>query len=247
MLIGKRQGTSRRHYQAERNTTLFRKTTSGGRFIWSLTLLAALAACGGDQGEAGAGAAAEAAREIYREGMDELDYGDLDPADVGLHVTWATNLISYDPRPDTETARLTDVTISSHEGFDRVTFSFEPRIPGYRLQFSEEAGGGCDGTEAGTGAPAQLAVEFARAAASDGGTPLITELDRTPGYPSLSRAVQTCDEEDTVRWLLGTSGDAEYRLMEAFAYTLLVVDLRVRPAAGEVSPEGRGAEPGNPN
>ena len=209
-------------------------------------MLSVLAACGGEQGAAGGNSADEAPREIHREGMDEIDYGDLDPADVGLHVTWASNLISYDPRPDTETARLTDVTISSHEGFDRVTFSFEPRIPGYRLQFSEADGGGCDGTEAGTGAPTQLAVEFARATASADGTPLITEPDRAPDYPSLSRAVQTCDEGSTVRWLLGTSGDAEYRLMEAFAYTLLVVDLRVLAVAEAVPQEGSGSEPGNP-
>ena len=204
-------------------------------------MLPLLAACGGEQGETGSNGADEPPRELYRQGMAEVDYGDLDPDDVGLHVTWATNPISYDPRPDSETARLTDVTISSYDGFDRVTFNFEPRIPGYRLHFTQ-AGGGCDGTGAGAGTPAQLAVEFTRATASDDGSSLIDERDLTPGHPALWRAVQTCDEGDRVTWLLGTSGEAEYRLMEALAYTLLVVDLRVFPDSDAVPPGGEGAE-----
>ena len=214
---------------------MFRTTISAGRPIWSLALLLVLAACGGEQGETGSNGADEPPREMYRQGMEEVDYGDLDPADVGLHVTWATNPISYDPRPDSETARLTDVTISSYNGFDRITFNFEPRIPGYRLHFTAEAGGGCDGTGEGTEMPAQLAVEFARATATDDGVSLIGERDLTPGYPALSRALQSCDEGDRVTWLLGTNGEAEYRLMEALTYTLLVVDLRVLPASDAVT------------
>lgn len=207
---------------------LFRTTIADAR-PWGLALVALLAACGGEAGDARD--PEQLPTEDSREELAGTDYGDLDPADVGLHVTWASNLISYDPPPDTEPSRLTEVTTTSHEGFDRVTFSFEPRIPGYRLAFTEGAGGGCDGTEAGMEAPAQLAIEFERATATGGGTSLISERDRTLDYPTLSRAVQTCDEDGKVRWLLAASSEAEYRLLEAFAYTLLVVDLRSRPGS----------------
>lgn len=207
---------------------MLRKETSEGRSLWSLTLLVLLAACGGEQGDTGSNGAEDEPMEARREGMEEADYGNLDPEDVGLHVTWATNLISYESTPDSEIARLTDVVISSHEGFDRTAFTFEPRIPGYRLQFTD-AGGGCDGTGPGTESPAQLVVEFERATANDGGAPLIGDRDRALDHPTLSRAVQTCDEGDKVTWHLGTSGEAEYRLLEAYGYTVLVVDLRRRP------------------
>ena len=206
-------------------------------------LLVTLAGCGEDEPDNvqyGGTLPPEETREVRHSGMDDADYGNLDPADVGLHITWARNLISRDPFPDAPLARLTDVTVEPLDGFDRVNFTFEPRVAGYELQLVAEGGGGCDGAEPGTGAAAQLAIEFPRTVSSDGGTPLVGERDLAPDLPTLVRALQTCDEDGKVRWLLGTSSDMEYRLIEGRTGNLIVVDLR-RTEADSMNPATTGS------
>ena len=201
-------------------------------------LLATLGGCGDDSTDNvqfGATLPSEEPREVSHAGMDEADYGDLDRADVGLHITWARNPISRDPIPDAPLARLTNVSAEPMEGFDRVTFAFEPRMAGYQLRLVEEGGGGCDGAEPGTDAPVQLAIEFPRTVSNDGGTPLVEARDLTLDLPTLVRAVQTCDEGEKVRWLLGASGEMEYRLLEVLTGNLVVVDLR-NPQVDSISP-----------
>ncbi len=190
-------------------------------------LLVLLAGCGEDEPDNvqyGGTLPPEEAREVRHAGMEDADYGNLDPADVGLHITWARNLISRDPYPDAPLARLTGVTVEALEGFDRIAFTFEPRVAGYELQLVAQGGGGCDGGEPGTGAAAQLGIEFPQTVSNDGGAPL--ERDLAPNLPTLVRAVQTCDEGGKVRWLLGTRADMEYRLIEGRTGNLIVVDLR---------------------
>lgn len=203
-------------------------------------LFVALAGCGedtpDDDVQYGGTLSAEEPREVSHAGMGEADYGDLEPAEVGLHIPWAQNLISRDPVPDAPTARLTDVTVQAMQGFDRVTFAFESRMAGYQLRLVEEGGGGCDGAEPGTDAAAQLAIEFPRTVSNNGGTPLVTDRDLAPDFPTLVRAVQACDEGDAVRWLLGARGEVEYRLLEVRMGNLVVVDLRPTEADSE-SPE----------
>ena len=203
-------------------------------------LLVTLAGCGEDDTtddvQFGGTLPAEEPREVRHEGMDEADYGNLDRADVGLHITWARNPISRDPVPDAPRARLTDVTAEPMEGFDRVTFTFDARMAGYQLRLVEEGGGGCDGAEAGTDAAVQLAIEFPRTVSNDGGTPLVAARDLAPDLPTLVRAVQTCDEGDMVRWLLGASGEMEYRLLEVRMGNQVVVDLR-STQVDSISPE----------
>ena len=208
---------------------MFKKTTHHAHAVLALGLVL-LAGCGGDDAENAdpESGPVESPWEVRRERLGEAEYGDLDPAEVGLHIPWARNIISHDPRPGESAARLTDVSTSRHEGFDRVTFTFEPRTPGYRLTLVEEGGGGCDGTEPGTESPIQLAVEFERAVSSDGGAPMVEDRDRTLDYPTLAKLAQTCDEGDKVRWLLGTNTDIEYRLLDATRGTQLVIDLRTR-------------------
>lgn len=215
---------------------MFKKTT----ILAALILLPA--GCGGDDGtdnvQYGASLTPEEPREVRHEGLADSDYGDLDRADVGLHIRWGRNLITRDATPDAAVVRLTDVAVDAMEGFDRVTFTFEPRVAGYRVELVEEGGGGCDGSEPGTEAPRQLAVEFPSAVSNSGGTPLVGDRDRTLDLPTLSRAVQTCDAGDKVRWLFGTAGDTEYRLLEVSMGHLLVVDLRDVAADADVTDGG---------
>ena len=187
------------------------------------------AACGGDR--AGESDAPEPdpyiSTESPRESLTETDFGEFDPADVGLNLTWTRNTVSKDPNPNAEPARLTAVTTEHSRGYDRVVFSFEGHIPGYRLGVTSEGGGGCDGMEAATDAPAHLTVELQGAQASQDGSPLIRDRNRATDYPALVNAVQTCDENETVRWVLGvTDARANYRIMETLDEPRLVVDLR---------------------
>ena len=158
--------------------------------------------------------------------MTEIDYGEFDPSEVALSMPWTRNTISRDPDPEDAPARLTDVSTSRSRGYDRVVFSFSPALPGYRLTQSAEVGGGCDGTDPLSDAPGHVAVEFTRAVSNDGGSPLVSDRSRATGFPALADAVQACDQEDTVRWILGTSGVVDYRILEIMGDPRLVVDLR---------------------
>ena len=158
--------------------------------------------------------------------LTEADYGELEPTEFGLNLPWGRNTVSRDPDPDDEPAQLTAVEIRRSRGFDRVIFSFTPKIPGYRLALATEAGGGCDGSEAGTDAPVHLTVEFQPARANQDGSPLVREREMTTDFPTLATATQTCDEGDKVRWLLGANGEVDYRIIEMLGEPRLVVDLQ---------------------
>lgn len=156
----------------------------------------------------------------------EPGFGGLDSADIRLNLPWSRNRVTKDPNPDAEPARLTAVSTEELAEYDRVVFTFEERIPGYRLAFLTEGGGGCDGTEAAGDAPAHLSVEFERARSNDGGVPLVEDRDRRTGFPVLAGATQSCDEGGTVRWLLAAGGETDYRIVEMVDKPRLVVDLR---------------------
>ena len=164
--------------------------------------------------------------ESPRETMTEIDYGEFDPSQVALSMPWTRNTISRDPDPEDAPARLTDVSTSRSRGYDRVVFSFSSALPGYRLTQSADVGGGCDGTDPLSDAPGHVVVEFTRAVSNDGGSPLVSDRSRATGFPALADAVQACDQEDTVRWILGTSGVVDYRILEIMGEPRLVVDLR---------------------
>lgn len=160
-----------------------------------------------------------------RETLTELDFGDLDSTEIRLTTPWSRNRFSKDPAPDLGPARLVGVAGEELAGYDRVIFSFEDRIPGYRLAFVTGEGGGCDGTEAADGAPARIAVEFEPAVSSDGDGPLVEDRDRAFDFPALAGAAQSCDEGGVVRWLLAANAETDYRLLEMAGEPRLVVDL----------------------
>lgn len=164
--------------------------------------------------------------ESPQESMQEADYGDLDPAEVGLILPWTRNRVSKDPTPADSPVRLTDVAFERLTEFDRAVFSFEPRLPGYRLSLVAEAGGGCDGTTDATDAPVHLVVELETAQANEDGRATVAERDRSLDYPALTTAAQTCDEGGKVRWALGISADTEFRMMEMSGQPRLVLDLK---------------------
>ncbi len=194
----------------------------------TLLLVSAALGCGGDGAEDAEPPEPDplVSTESPRQTMTDADYGELEPSEVALSLPWTGNRITRDPDPEDAPAQLTAVSTDRSRGFDRVTFSFSPALPGYRLAMSTDAGGGCDGTESASDAPAHLVVEFERAVSSDGGSPLVSDRSRSTGFPALVDAVQACDADGKVRWLLGTSGAVDYRIMEMSVNPRLVVDLR---------------------
>jgi hypothetical protein len=160
------------------------------------------------------------------EALTELDYGSLDSSRVRLSLPWSGNTVSKDPAPDVEPATLSAVATESLSGYDRVVFTFRDRIPGYRLAYATEGGGGCDGAQPAGDAPAHLVVEFEKALSNEGGAPLVEDRDRAEDMPTLVGARQDCDEGDRVKWILAIRGEMEYRILEMFDEPRLVVDLR---------------------
>ena len=183
-------------------------------------------ACGGDRAEEAPEPDPYISTENPREQLTEIDYGDLDPSQIGLNTPWGRNIVSKDADPDRQPATLTAVATRSAEGYDRVVFTFDSHIPGFRVAMGTEGGGGCDGTGEGADSPAHLAVELRGARANRDGSATVTDAGRTLDFPTLVTATQTCDETDTVRWLLGTTGEVDYRIMETLGEPRLVVDLR---------------------
>ena len=189
--------------------------------ITALLLVALMSACGDS-----ASRDPQVATEEPHESLTESDYGDLDSVEIRLHTPWSRNKVSKDPNPDAEPARLTAVTTETFKNYDRVIFTFEDRVPGYRLGFVTEGGGGCEGSEAVGGGDAHLAVEFERASSNDNGVPLVEDRDRRTRYRALVGASQSCDDGDRVRWLLAARGETDYRILAMAGKPRLVVDLR---------------------
>lgn len=179
-------------------------------------------ACGGDSRDSDP----YISTDNPREALTELDYGTLDSSQIRLNLPWSRNKVSKDPNPDAVPASLSAVTTETFEGYDRVVFTFGDRIPGYRLEYATEGGGGCDGTEPAGDAPAHLVVEFEKARSNEGGAPLVEDRDRTMDSPTLVGAAQVCDEGDRVRWILAATSDVEYRVLEMLGSPRVVVDLR---------------------
>ncbi|MXW18714.1 MAG: hypothetical protein F4139_13520 [Gemmatimonadetes bacterium] len=164
--------------------------------------------------------------ENPRETLTELDYGNLDSAEIRLNLPWSRNKVSRDATPDVPPTALSAVTTESLDGYDRVVFTFNERYPGYALAYATEGGGGCDGTEPAGEAPAHLVVEFDGALSNEGGTPLVEDLERTLDFPALAGAAQVCDEGNRVKWILAAGAQVEYRILEMLGTPRLVVDLR---------------------
>lgn len=161
-----------------------------------------------------------------RETSAERDLGGLDSTQIRLNSPWSRNRTSNEPDPDAEPVRLTAVTTEELTDYDRVIFTFEERVPGYRLAFVAGGGGGCDGTEPAGDAPAHLAVEFEPAVSNNGGIPLVEDRDRETRFPTLVGTTQSCDDGRKVRWLLAMRGETDYRFLVMVGKPRLVVDLR---------------------
>lgn len=130
----------------------------------------------------------------------------------------------------TTTPLLADVRTGQQDGFDRVVFEYDGALPGYRVEYVDEAidcGSGEPSFQGVIGGGVFLQVRFMPAAAHDDeGAPTsgITEL--TSPIP----ARQTCDFEGVVTWvlLLSRSGPRDFRVLTQIVVeppSAIVVDI----------------------
>jgi len=125
-------------------------------------------------------------------------------------------------------ATLRSVRAGEHAEFDRVVFEFEgAQLPGYQLEYVDEAiqcGSGNPVTVAGK---ARLQVTFTPAKAhTDAGQPTVATRELRPALPVVQELERTCDFEGEVTWVLGNASPRKYRVMELREPSRIVVDVQ---------------------
>ena len=114
-------------------------------------------------------------------------------------------------------------------GYDRVVFSFDTLVPGYRIAYVDTSAYHC-----GSGEPVTVAgdgwleIEFFPAAAHTDDTWEATIPEQRISYtlPTLREALSTCDFEGYVTWVLGLDKATPYRVLEVTDPARLVVDVQ---------------------
>jgi hypothetical protein len=139
---------------------------------------------------------------------------------------WTVGIV--DVQREAHTALLRAVREGTHEGFVRVVFEFDARVPGYHVEYVDRPVRQC-----GSGEPvpiegdAWLAVRLRPAAAhTEAGAPTVTERDRRPGDDLLRQLTLTCDFEADVTWVLGLAAPNGYRMAELRGPPRLVLDVQ---------------------
>jgi hypothetical protein len=111
---------------------------------------------------------------------------------------------------------LTAVRAAGHEGYDRVVFEFQGRVPGYHVEYVDRPVRDC-----GAGEPrpiagdAWLEIRFSPANAHDEqGRPTIPAREFHPNLANVLEVERTCDFEAVVTWVLGTRSPKRFRVLE---------------------------------
>jgi hypothetical protein len=125
-------------------------------------------------------------------------------------------------------AVLRDVRTGTHDGFERVVFTFDARVPGYHVEYVDKPVYHCaSGEPLWLAGDAWLSVRFRIAAAhTEEGEATVAERDRRLAGPLLRQLTLTCDFEGDVTWVLGLAEPNPYRLAELSDPPRLVVDVQ---------------------
>jgi len=140
---------------------------------------------------------------------------------------WTAGIIDR-PQADTPAATLVAVRTGTHDGFDRVVFEFDERVPGYHLEYIDQPVRKC-----GSGKVAPIAGDgwleirmYPANAHTSEGQPTIAERERNLNLPVLSELELTCDFEAVVKWVFGVESPNRYRIRELSAPPRLVIDIK---------------------
>jgi hypothetical protein len=121
---------------------------------------------------------------------------------------------------------LRSVEAVKRDGHDRVTFTFQGAMPGYRVRHVPQVSGQ-DGRAVPLGGEAFLEVTFEPARARDAaGRPTFSTGTLTPGFPALRQVRFAGDFEGRVRFGIGVAGRGGFRVSELRDPTRVAVDVR---------------------
>lgn len=121
---------------------------------------------------------------------------------------------------------LADVRAAAHEDFDRIVFEFDGARPGYRVQYVDTAIACGSGETVDVDGAVLVEVHMTPAAAhDDAGQATFPLQELTPGLTALTAAVQTCDFEADVTWVLGLTHEAAFAVSDLTDPFRIVVDV----------------------
>ena len=151
----------------------------------------------------------------------------VDERAVARVSEWTAGIIDR-PRSDAPAATLVAVRTGAHDGFDRVVFEFEERVPGYHTEYIDQPVRKC-----GSGKVTQVAGDgwlevrmYPANAHTEKGRPTVAERERRPTLPVLAELELTCDFEAVVTWVFGVESPNRYQVRELASPPRLVVDVR---------------------
>lgn len=187
--------------------------------LLALPALVAFAACSGNNGKSEAPTASEtpSATPGPVATAEPTFNGGREPVEGSLGIREGT------PPP---IGTLVDVRAAEHEGYDRIVFEFEGTPPDYRVEYVENPTHCASGEPVDVQGNAVLAVSFDPADAhTEAGEPTLDFQSISPGLPSIVEAVQTCDFEAHLTWVVGLGAQVDFRVTEVENPLRLAVDI----------------------
>ncbi|MGE5597351.1 MAG: hypothetical protein ACM3S1_15100 [Hyphomicrobiales bacterium] len=121
---------------------------------------------------------------------------------------------------------LADVRVGKHEAADRIVFEFEgDALPGAEVKYDDHATACGSGQNVTVGGEAMLVVEIDHAQAHDnqGATTAPTSVEG-PGQ-TIVEAKSTCDFEGHVDYVIGTTGEKNFKVSTLQNPTRIVIDV----------------------
>jgi hypothetical protein len=129
--------------------------------------------------------------------------------------------------PVPESAILDDVRVGRNEGFDRIVFEFRGSdIPEWEVRYVQRAEQCGSGKPVPVGGNYILQVTMRSTAAHEDGELTIDATQLTAAFPQMTEAIQICDFEGVVTWVIGTQEKVPFRAFELDGPARLVVDVK---------------------
>jgi hypothetical protein len=145
-----------------------------------------------------------------------------------LDTAWTAAAVEK-PRSQPPAVLMRSVRTGTHPDYDRTVFEFDgPRLPGYRVAYVKTPVQDCgSGDDVKTPGQAALEVRFTVAQAHDDqGQATVAQRSFKPALPTVQGLDRLCDFEGEVTWVLGTTREAPFRLLELKNPTRLVLDVQ---------------------
>lgn len=122
----------------------------------------------------------------------------------------------------------TAVRVGRQQGFDRIVFEFGAGgLPGYTIEYVNRPIRQCgSGNAVSIAGAAWLRVAMTPARAhDDAGNVTVAERTLAPALPAVRQLRLTCDFEARLEWVVGVSGRKQYRVLELRNPDRVVVDI----------------------